>query len=62
MGFHESSLTILCSDPRTSSLELGSDGCLIASPKEAMEESCADDMPDISLKVEKAKGDGEECS
>ncbi|KAK1740619.1 hypothetical protein QTG54_008714, partial [Skeletonema marinoi] len=25
-------------------------------PKEAMEESCADDMPDISLKVEKAKG------
>mmetsp|Transcript_9001 Transcript_9001/g.17961 ORF Transcript_9001/g.17961 Transcript_9001/m.17961 type:complete len:413 (+) Transcript_9001:142-1380(+) len=26
-------------------------------PKEAMEESCADDMPDISLKVEKAKGE-----
>eukprot|EP00984_Skeletonema_dohrnii_P036313 scaffold37155_cov244-Skeletonema_dohrnii-CCMP3373.AAC.1 len=26
-------------------------------PKEALEESCADDMPDISLKVEKAKGE-----
>ena len=25
-------------------------------PKEAVEESCVDDMPDISFKVERAKG------